>query len=61
MIGAGAGGITASVSAARWGARVLLVDKSVATGGDCTWHGCVPSKALLRCAKAAHEVCTCSR
>ena len=51
VIGAGAGGICASVSAARFGGSVLLVEKSTRTGGDCTWHGCVPSKALLKCAK----------
>lgn len=32
-----------------------MVEKNKETGGDCTWHGCVPSKALIRCARAASE------
>jgi len=34
---------------------VLLVERLPRTGGDCTWHGCVPSKALIRCARAVAE------
>ncbi len=60
IIGAGSGGLTAAGFAARLGARVALVEKD-RIGGDCTWHGCVPSKALLRAAKAAHEVRTAAR
>lgn len=55
IIGAGSGGLTAAAFAARLGAKVALVEKS-RIGGDCTWTGCVPSKALLRAAKVAHEV-----
>ncbi len=46
VIGAGSGGITAARFAARAGARVVLIEKD-RIGGDCTWTGCVPSKALL--------------
>ena len=55
IIGAGSGGLTAAGFAARLGARVALVEKS-RIGGDCTWTGCIPSKALLKAAKVAHEV-----
>ncbi len=54
VVGAGSGGLTAAKFAARLGAKVALVEKG-RIGGDCTWSGCVPSKALLRVARAAHE------
>src|ERR1700730_16049080 len=60
VIGAGAGGLTAARFAVRLGARVLLVERD-RIGGDCTWTGCVPSKSLIRVAKAAHEVRTAER
>lgn len=55
IIGAGSGGLTAAGFAGKLGARVALVEKR-RIGGDCTWTGCVPSKALLKAAKVAHEV-----
>jgi len=55
VIGGGAAGLTASIMAGEIGAKVLLIDKE-RLGGDCTWHGCVPSKALIASAKRAHEV-----
>ncbi len=55
IIGAGSGGLTAAGFAAQLGAKVALVEKS-RIGGDCTWTGCVPSKALLKAAKVAQEV-----
>jgi pyruvate/2-oxoglutarate dehydrogenase complex dihydrolipoamide dehydrogenase (E3) component len=54
VIGGGSAGLTAATIAGRVGAKTLLVDKTV-LGGDCLHHGCVPSKALIRCARAAHE------
>src|SRR6266487_2488637 len=60
IIGAGSGGLTAAGFAAQLGARVAIVEKS-RIGGDCTWTGCVPSKALLKAAKVAHEVRTAAR
>ncbi len=55
VIGAGAGGLVSAAGAAGVGARVALVEAHL-LGGDCLNVGCVPSKALLRCAKAAAEV-----
>ena len=57
IIGAGSGGLTAAAFAARLGIRVALIEKH-RVGGDCTWSGCVPSKALLRVAKVAHTART---
>ena len=59
IVGAGSGGLTAAGFAARLGAKVALAEKH-RIGGDCTWTGCVPSKALLKAAKVAHEVRTAS-
>lgn len=53
IIGAGAGGLSVAAGAAQLGAKVVLVEKGE-MGGDCLNHGCVPSKALLAAARAAH-------
>ena len=55
VIGAGSGGITAAVTAAGFGKKVLLIDKNK-PGGECTWSGCVPSKALIHEASKIHTV-----
>jgi pyruvate/2-oxoglutarate dehydrogenase complex dihydrolipoamide dehydrogenase (E3) component len=54
IIGAGSGGLTAAEFAVKLGIKVALVEKE-RIGGDCTWTGCVPSKALLKAAKVAHQ------
>ncbi|MCB9759998.1 MAG: FAD-dependent oxidoreductase [Alphaproteobacteria bacterium] len=59
-IGAGAAGLVAAMGAAGLGGRVALIER-VALGGDCLHTGCVPSKALLRAAKAAHEARNAAR
>jgi len=53
VIGGGSAGLTAAGFAARVGARVLIATEEV--GGDCTWTGCIPSKALIRIARRAHD------
>ncbi len=52
VIGAGAGGLVTAAQAAKRGAKVALIEKEL-MGGDCLNIGCVPSKALLACAKRA--------
>jgi pyruvate/2-oxoglutarate dehydrogenase complex dihydrolipoamide dehydrogenase (E3) component len=49
VIGGGAGGMGAARAAAWRGARALLVQQGP-IGGDCTFTGCVPSKALIEAA-----------
>lgn len=55
VIGAGTGGLVAAAGSAGLGARVALIESHL-LGGDCLNVGCVPSKALLRCAKVAAGV-----
>jgi pyruvate/2-oxoglutarate dehydrogenase complex dihydrolipoamide dehydrogenase (E3) component len=55
VIGAGTAGLVCAAGAARLGARVALVEREL-LGGDCLNVGCVPSKALLRCARAVAAV-----
>ncbi|MGB2122461.1 MAG: dihydrolipoyl dehydrogenase family protein [Candidatus Puniceispirillaceae bacterium] len=54
IIGAGSGGLSVAAGAAQMGARVVLFEAGK-MGGDCLNSGCVPSKALLAAAKAAHQ------
>jgi pyruvate/2-oxoglutarate dehydrogenase complex dihydrolipoamide dehydrogenase (E3) component len=53
VVGGGTAGLVAARTAARLGARVVLVERA-RTGGDCLWTGCVPSKAFLAAAAHAH-------
>lgn len=55
VIGAGTAGLVAAAGAASLGASVALVERHL-LGGDCLNYGCVPSKALIRAARAAYEV-----
>jgi pyruvate/2-oxoglutarate dehydrogenase complex dihydrolipoamide dehydrogenase (E3) component/uncharacterized membrane protein YdjX (TVP38/TMEM64 family) len=57
VIGAGAGGLVTAYIAATVRAKVTLVEEKE-MGGDCLNTGCVPSKALIRSARAAHELRT---
>lgn len=53
IIGGGAGGLVVASVAAQLGLKTTLIEKQPLLGGDCLHSGCVPSKALLRCAHVA--------
>ncbi|MBN1333532.1 MAG: FAD-dependent oxidoreductase, partial [Synergistales bacterium] len=55
VIGAGSAGLVASIGAARLGARTALIEMNL-LGGDCLNYGCVPSKLLIRSARAVNEI-----
>lgn len=55
VIGGGTAGLVAAAGAAGLGARVALIERGL-LGGDCLNTGCVPSKTLIRAARAAAEV-----
>ena len=55
VIGAGTAGLVTAAGAAGLGAKVALVEREL-MGGDCLNVGCVPSKALLRAARAYADV-----
>ncbi|MDR0788380.1 MAG: FAD-dependent oxidoreductase [Gemmatimonadota bacterium] len=55
VIGAGAGGLVSALIGATVKARVTLIE-SHRMGGDCLNYGCVPSKTLIRSARAAKEL-----
>ncbi len=54
VVGAGTAGLVAAAGAAGLGARVALVERGL-MGGDCLNFGCVPSKALIRAARACAD------
>ncbi len=55
VIGAGSGGISAANLGFNLGKKTTIVEKKK-IGGDCTWFGCVPSKALIKVGHLAHEI-----
>jgi pyruvate/2-oxoglutarate dehydrogenase complex dihydrolipoamide dehydrogenase (E3) component len=60
VIGGGAAGLTAAGISASLGAKTAIIEES-RLGGDCTWTGCVPSKALLKAAGIAETFRTAER
>ena len=54
VIGAGSAGLSVAYGAAHLGRSVVLYEREN-MGGDCLNTGCVPSKALIKAAKVAHE------
>lgn len=55
VIGAGTAGLVTAAGAAGMGAKVALIERRL-MGGDCLNFGCVPSKALIRSARAFADV-----
>ena len=55
IIGAGAAGLVSAYIAAVVRAKVTLIETRE-MGGDCLNYGCVPSKALIKSAKVAHQI-----
>src|SRR4029077_7440761 len=55
VIGAGTAGLITAVVAASLGAKVALIEKHL-MGGDCLNVGCVPSKGMIRAARAWADV-----
>ena len=54
VIGAGPAGLVCAAGAAGLGAKVALIERHQ-MGGDCLNVGCVPSKGVIRAARAAYE------
>jgi pyruvate/2-oxoglutarate dehydrogenase complex dihydrolipoamide dehydrogenase (E3) component len=55
VIGGGTAGLVSAGGAGLLGAKVALVERSL-LGGDCLNTGCVPSKSIIRSARAAADV-----
>jgi len=54
VIGGGTAGLVSAAGAAGLGAKVAMVERRM-LGGDCLNYGCVPSKAIIRAARAWQE------
>jgi pyruvate/2-oxoglutarate dehydrogenase complex dihydrolipoamide dehydrogenase (E3) component len=57
VIGAGTAGLVTAAGAAGLGAKVALIERHL-IGGDCLNVGCVPSKGIIRAARAVHDART---
>ncbi|HEU0175490.1 MAG TPA: mercuric reductase [Blastocatellia bacterium] len=54
-IGAGAAGLVSAGGAGVLGAKAAIIERAL-MGGDCLNVGCVPSKALIRAARAVYDL-----
>ena len=54
VIGGGTAGLVSAAGAAGLGAKVALIERNL-MGGDCLNVGCVPSKSIIRAARAAYD------
>jgi pyruvate/2-oxoglutarate dehydrogenase complex dihydrolipoamide dehydrogenase (E3) component len=54
-IGAGAAGLVSAGGAGLLGAKAAIIERAL-MGGDCLNVGCVPSKALIRAARAVYDL-----
>jgi pyruvate/2-oxoglutarate dehydrogenase complex dihydrolipoamide dehydrogenase (E3) component len=55
VIGAGTAGLVTAAGSAGLGAKVALIERHL-FGGDCLNYGCVPSKSIIRSARAVSEI-----
>ncbi len=55
IIGVGSAGISSANIAVSLGKKVAVIEKNK-IGGECTWTGCVPSKALLKSGQIANAM-----
>jgi dihydrolipoamide dehydrogenase len=55
VVGGGPGGYVAAIRAAQLGGKVALVEEGP-VGGTCLNRGCIPSKALIKCAEVLQEI-----
>ena len=60
VIGGGPAGLAIAEVAPRLGIRMAIIE-AARLGGDCTWSGCVPSKALLAAGNARQRGRTAER
>jgi pyruvate/2-oxoglutarate dehydrogenase complex dihydrolipoamide dehydrogenase (E3) component len=60
VIGAGTAGLVTAAGAAGLGAKVALIEREF-MGGDCLNVGCVPSKGVIRPARAIHDARTAGK
>ncbi len=60
VIGGGTAGLAAAQTAAQLRRRVLMISEGP-LGGECTWNGCVPSKALIEAASVHHSATDAGR
>ncbi|MGH9801677.1 MAG: mercuric reductase, partial [Blastocatellia bacterium] len=54
-IGAGAAGLVSASGAGGLGAKAAIIERAL-MGGDCLVTGCVPSKAVIRAARAVYDL-----
>jgi pyruvate/2-oxoglutarate dehydrogenase complex dihydrolipoamide dehydrogenase (E3) component len=55
VIGGGTAGLVSAAGGVSLGAKVALVERDK-LGGDCLYHGCVPTKTLVKSARVAHMI-----
>ena len=54
VVGAGSAGLSVAAGTSQFGLKTVLIERGE-MGGECLNSGCVPSKAMLAAAKAAHR------
>jgi len=55
VIGGGAAGFVSSKLAAGLGKKAAMIEKN-RLGGECTLHGCIPSKTLINTSRLAYQI-----